>query len=129
MIYRVHKIQEPDSVELLPYITDTDIWQDIDIPKPSKEARLIGCLYDAVQGRENYYQENTPCAFGDPKFEYLVGKVQGILQAGEIVEERKGDYIEFRRGGRVILRVDKVEKPKSYYETTKENKELMSIFR
>lgn len=129
MIYWVHKVNDPGSVDLLPFITDTPIWSDYDIPSPTRAIKLIAWLYDAVQKRENYYQENTPCAFGDPKFEYLAGMVHGILQAGEITEENKVGYIEFRRGGRVILRVDKIEKPKSYYETAKENRELMSHFK
>ena len=129
MIYWVHKVDDPGSVDMLPFIADTSIWSDYDISRPTREIKLIAWLYDAVQKRENYYQENTPCAFGDPKFEYLAGIVHGILQAGEIIEENKGRYIEFRRGGRVILRVDKVEKPKSYYETAKENRELMSHFK
>ena len=129
MIYWVHKIHDPESIDLLPHIVDTSIWKDLDVYKPAKEIRLIECLYEAVQKRENYYQENTPCAFGDPRFEYYAGLVHGILQAGEVLEESRGSYIEFRRGGRVLLRVDKLQKPRAYYETVKENKELMSNFR
>jgi hypothetical protein len=128
-MYWVHKVSNSDTIELLPDIVDTPIWPDLDVLKAPKVVKLVGCLYDAVQKRENYYQENTPCAFGDPRFEFYAGIVHGILLAGEISEENKGNYIDFRRCCKTILRVDKVQKPKAYYETVKENKELMAHFR
>ena len=128
MGYYIQKSSD-GAVELLPDIVDTPIWKDYDVINCPKVVRVIAFLYEAVQKRENYYQENSPTAFGDVKYEFQVGKVLGILQAEDISEATENGCIVFRRNGNVLLRVDKVNKPRSYYEDmTDIRKTLKEVF-
>lgn len=116
------------TVERLPYITETPIWQDFDCATPSKPAVLAALLYSAVADRENYFQDYTPTPFGNPRHEYLAGLVHGIKLAAGIEEETADGRLIFRKGKRKVLVVDKVRRPASYYEAAKDNAETLRAF-
>lgn len=126
-MYRVEKIIS-EGLELLPNIVDTPIWKDFDgfnNDKCTKTIRLIGTLYNAIEQRENYYQLNTPTAFGDPQYTLRCGVVIGILQGAELEEVVENEKIVIKRNNRKILIVDKVKRPQAYCDTVRENSETL----
>ena len=107
-----------DGTELLPDITETPLWSARDIDTASLHTpteRRLALLYECVAERENYYQINSPTAFGNPDYERLCGIVAGILAALDINERTENNRIVFRRGNKMVLAVDKLKKPDSYY--------------
>lgn len=117
-----------EDIELLPDIVDTPLWNNINperIYKLKKSDRQIAYLYSAIRKRENYYQEHTPTAFGDPQHSLYCGIVTGILQVMEATEDIEDDKIVIRRNRNVLLIVDKLKRPSSYYEVQRENRELL----
>ena len=121
-MYKVEKIIS-GSLELLPDIVDTPIWEDFDVfnNKCTKTVRLVGGLYKAIEQRENYYQLNSPTAFGDPQYRYYCGLVSGILQGAELEEVNEDEKIIIKRNNRKILIVDKIKHSQAYYDSVKEN--------
>ena len=126
-MYIVEKIIS-EGLELLPNIVDTSIWKDLDEfnnDRCSKTVRLVSMLYRAIEQRENYYQLNTPTAFGDPQYTLRCGVVIGILQGSELEEVVENEKIVIKRNNRKILIVDKVKRPQAYYDTVRENRETL----
>lgn len=115
MAYRVHK-RVDGEIEYLPDIVETPIWIDFDELDAPRSVRLVAALYRAVAERENYYQENTPTAFGDPEYKLAYGIAQGIKIAGEIEECARQGKLFFYKGKKLILVVDKPMRTKYYYE-------------
>ena len=101
-MYRIEKIMSGDT-ELLPDIVDTSIWKDYDEVNCSKSKRIIAALYKAIEQRENYYQLNSPTAFGDPQYRYYCGLVVGILQGSEMEEISNDNLIVIKRNNEKIL--------------------------
>lgn len=131
MVYEIKKYF--DGVELLPNVVDTPLWDLIDPDKvwnTKKSDRQVARLYEAIAKRENYFQEYSPTAFGNPDYERLAGTVDGILVAMEAREAEENGQIVIRmaQNGRKILVVDKVKRHESYYEAERENKELREAF-
>lgn len=122
-----------DGVEYLPDVVDTPLWDLINPDKfyrTKKSDRQIARLYEAIAKRENYFQEYSPTAFGNPDYERIAGTVDGILVAMEAYETEANGQIVIRmaQSGKKILVVDKVKRPKSYFEEERENKELREAF-
>lgn len=121
-MYRIEKIMSVDT-ELLPDIVDTPIWNEQDIfnnSKVSKRVQLLAALYKAIEQRENYYQLNSPTAFGDPQYRYYCGIVVGFLQGMELEEIVEDEKIVIKGSNRKIMIIDKVKRPKSYHDSLKE---------
>lgn len=121
-MYRIEKIISGD-IELLPDIVDTPIWNEHDIfnnSKVSKRVQLLAALYKAIEQRENYYQLNSPTAFGDPQYRYYCGVVVGFLQGMELEETVEDEKIVIKGSNRKIMIIDKVKRPKSYHDSLKE---------
>ena len=114
-----------DGIDYLPDIGETELCQCLEIGRPTKSIELVIKLYMAVADRENYYQNNDPTAFGNPEYSVRSGIVTGIGIAANISEEARDGRIVFRKGNRIILEVDKVSKPESYYEANREIQEIM----
>lgn len=126
-MYRISKIIAYE-VELLPDIVETDIWKDFNDGCCSKRTEFIVFLYSAISQRENYFQLNSPTAFGNPDYNYYCGVVAGILQASGYEEVRDDNQIVIKKGSRKVLIIDKVKRPQSYYNNCKENKEMLEGF-
>lgn len=127
MVPHINKIVF-DGVEMLPDIIDTPLWEFFDIDRGAnakKSDRQLAGLYKALAARENYFQINVPTAFGNPDYSFLCGIVNGFLQAMDADEEITGEHIIIRRNQiqRKILVIDKLNRPRSYYESVKDNKE------
>lgn len=121
-MYRIEKVMSGDT-ELLPDIVDTPIWNEHDIfnnSKVSKRIQLLAALYKAIEQRENYYQLNSPTAFGDPQYRYYCGVVVGFLQGMELEEIIENEKIVIKGNNRKIMVIDKVNRPKSYHDSLKE---------
>lgn len=121
-MYRIEKVMSGDT-ELLPDIVDTPIWNEHDIfnnSKISKRIQLLAALYKAIEQRENYYQLNSPTAFGNPQYRYYCGVVVGFLQGMELEEIVENEKIVIKGNNRKIMVIDKVNRPKSYHDSLKE---------
>lgn len=115
-----------DEVERLPLITDTPLWPALDPDRASahsKAERQLAMLYNAVEERENYFQDYTPTHFGNPDFDYRRGVVKGILQAMEAYEYQENGYMVFRSDRKILLKVEILNRPESYYKALRENRE------
>ena len=124
MKYYVPKFIDGET-ELLPDITETAIFKDWDDVYAPKSVRIVAALYQAVADRENYYQFHTPTAFGNPDFAMMQGIVIGIARAEEIEESVRDEKLCFRKGGKIILEVDKIKRSRGYYEAKRDNAETL----
>lgn len=118
-MYRIKKIIL-DDIESLPDIVDTPIWKDYNEVSCNKNVRVIAALYKAIERRENYYQLNSPTAFGDPQYKYYCGLVNGILQGSEMEEISDDNLIVIKRSNKKILVIDKIKRSQAYYDFVKE---------
>lgn len=114
-----------DGIDYLPDIGETELCQHLEMGKPTKSIELVIKLYMAVADRENYYQNNDPTVYGNPEYSLKSGIVTGIGIAANISEEARDGRIVFRKGNRIILEVDKVSKPESYYEANREIRDII----
>jgi len=119
-----------DGVEFLPDIADTSLVSAYEIAahgKTRKDQNIIqlGNFYMALSERDNYYQFNSPTAYGNPDYSYLCGVVAGFLKCGnlQLSEDGLGHYI-VKRGRRTVLIVDKIKRPSHYIEQVEELREL-----
>jgi len=128
MVWKIKK-DSLDGVDLLPDIVDTPLWALIDPdrnPNPNPTERQIAGLYNALQKRENYFQENSPTAYGNPEYSLYCGVVSGFLQAMDAYEDEVDGQIFIRKGRKKLLMIDKVQRPTWYYETQREIREAMA---
>ena len=125
MKYTIKKCLDGE-IEYLPDIVDTPIWKDFNDGFCSESVILAFRLYQAVAERDNYFQFNTPTAFGNPEYSHACGVVSGILIAGMVEETDTDTQRIFRKGKRVILVVDKIKLHPSHYERVAENKALLA---
>ena len=117
------------EIEYLPDLLDTPIWEDYDEIVCSPSVRLVAELYRAIAERENYYQFNTPTAFGDPQYQFAVGRAFGVMATAEITETKENGKLVFRKGRRVILVVDEIHLHESYYEAKRDiRKTLAAVY-
>ena len=126
-MYRISKIIEYE-VELLPDVVETAIWKDFNDGCCSKRIEFLFCLYIAIAKRENYFQLNSPTAFGNSEYNYLCGLVAGLLQASGYEEVKVEDQIIVKNSKRKVLVIDKVKRPQAYYDNCKENDEMLKGF-
>lgn len=130
MAYEIKKVVF-DGIELLPDITETPFWAMADIDRAldyKKSERQLAGLYMAICKRENYFQINSPTAFGNPDYSFLSGVVSGFLQAMDAEEILVDDQIVIckTKTGRKMLILDKLTKPKGYYESLRDNRMALS---
>lgn len=119
------------DIEILPDLVDTPLWQTISpeyCSNSTKRDRQIAGLYRAIANRENYFQENTPTAFGNPEYNLHMGVVRGYIQALELEETVENEQIVIRKNGRKILVIDKIKKSSAYYQDLAEIRELRKSF-
>lgn len=123
MMYIISKTE--DDVEFLPDITDTPIWADYDTFQCNHSVKCIAMLYSAISKRENYYQFNTPSAFGDPQYKYYCGVVDGILQASGMEEIICDNIIIIKKNNTKKLIIDKMKRTQSYINHIKDNNNVL----
>ena len=77
----------------------------------------------------NYYQNNSPDAFGNAPYARLEGFLGGYISGAKMELERGKDLWIVRKGKRKILAVEVPKKPQSYYDDMKDNaKTIRSVF-
>lgn len=113
---------------LLPDVTETYIFTDYE-KNPSDCMRCLYWLYIALSKRENYYERNSPTAFGDPGYTRYVGMVTGILMVTGWEEILTEDQIIIKNKKRKILVVDRIKRSESYYKEKSEINELLRDLR
>lgn len=127
---RVVKKVVIDGIEFLPDIVYTDMFKEWErasyYPKGTKEIRLVAGFYSALARRENYFQENTPTAFGNPEYSLLEGIVQGFLQGSEMTMDEDNEHFIVKRGKQTVLIVDKIVRNPAFYIARRENEEVLS---
>lgn len=132
MIWKISKVCLEENCELLPDVVDTSLWDALNpdkISQSKKTDRQVARLYSAIRSRENYFQENTPTAFGNPEYSRCCGMVSGFLQALEFTEtEEDGKIIIHNSKNKIVLIIDKLKLPQSYFECQKDiNKTLREL--
>lgn len=129
MIYEVKKLVDSDESELLPDITDTIIWCDYDEGFCSKSVSAVALLYEAISKRENYYQLNTPTAYGNPQYSNYCGIVTGLLKAYEMEEIEIDNKIIISKKNRKKLVIDKIKRSQTYIDCVKDiNNTMRNLF-
>lgn len=98
-----------DPVELIDEINDPD-FKMFSLGKP---------ICDVL----NYFQENSPDAFGNALYARLEGYMFGYLHGNKMELEQGEDLWIVRKGKRKILAVEVPKKPQSYYDDLKDNAE------
>ena len=74
----------------------------------------------------NYYQENTPDAFGNAPYQRLDGFMQGYLAGANLTLEQDKNIWTVKKGKRRILIIEVPKKPKCYYEAVKDAAETLA---
>lgn len=106
------------------YLDPTPLFNEMDT-RSFKIFVLARCICDVL----NYYQENTPDAFGNAPYARLCGYMEGFINGGEMELERGKDLWIVRKGKRKILAVEVPTKPQGYYEAIKDNaKTIRQVF-
>ncbi len=119
-----------DGIEYLPDIVNTDffeLWEQSQYNgKGSKELDIVAGLYKALSARENYYQDNTPTAFGNPEYSLLVGTVNGFIQGAGLDMDEDDEHFIIKKGKRKILVVDKIKRNPGYFEAKRETMKALN---
>lgn len=77
----------------------------------------------------NYYQENSPDAFGNAPYARLEGFLSGYLCGAKMELDKSKELWVVRKGKRKILAVEVPKKPQGYYDALKDNaKTLRDVF-
>lgn len=119
------------AVEMLPLAEDLFTGEIADFQGTKLRNYLV---YKAIAERENYYQENTPPAFGDPKYARLDGYMFGLVQGYGLHFTEDSNYIRIFKPKRkrkdtfielytLIMTIRKPKKPESYYKDKTEIKD------
>lgn len=69
----------------------------------------------------NYFQENSPDAFGNAPYARLEGYMYGYIHGAKMDLEREKNYWTVKKGNRKILVIEVPKKPQSYYDDLKDN--------
>lgn len=115
------KITLEDGYE---YLDPTELIDEINDPD-FKMYSLGKTICDVL----NYYQENSPDAFGNAPYARLDGYMNGYLCGSKMEIEKGEDLWVIRKGKRKILAIEVPKKPQSYYDNLKDNaKTIRSVF-
>lgn len=100
------------------YIDAHQVFNEFD-PKTEKQYALAKCVADVL----NYYQENTPDAFGNAPYARLDGFMFGYITGNGYELKQEKEHWDIIKGKKIIMRVEVPKKPQSYYEAVKDNRE------
>lgn len=129
MIVFIHPVEDEDGIEFLPDEMYTPLYTKTDyVGMTKKEIRNI-FLYRAIRDRENYYQDHTPPAFGDPNYSRLDGYMFGLAAGyGLALDITKDKIIVKTEKGRVIMVITRPKETEAYSETVKSNARTLAAF-
>lgn len=100
----------------LEYLEPTDLIDEINDPD-FKYLNIGKPICDVL----NYYQFNTPDAFGNAPYQRLDGFMQGYLLGAGYTLEKSKDLWTVRKGTRRVLVIEVPKRPDDYYEAVKDN--------
>ena len=107
------------------YLDPTDLIDEAN-EKSFELYSLAKCVCDVL----NYFQENSPDAFGNAPYARLVGYMNGFIHGSKMDLEQGEDMWIIRKGNRKILCIEVPRKPQSYYDDLKDNAEtIAAVFR
>lgn len=87
---------------------------------------LAKCVCDVL----NYFQENSPDAFGNAPHARLVGYMNEYIHGSKMDLEQGEEMWIIRKGNRKILCIEIPQKPQSYYDDLRDNAEtIAAVFR
>lgn len=120
------KVRNINGIELLPLPEETPFWNGSDFEMTKKERRNYD-VYDAIRNVENYYQVNSPTAFGDPDYSRVSGYLNGLLRGYGLDMQRTDDKIIIRTSysGTKLMIIERPHKPDSYHKDKNEIRKLM----
>lgn len=99
------------------YLDPVDLIDDLCPERTEKVFMLAKACADVL----NYYNENSPDAFGNAPYARLDGFLHGYLSgAGLDLVNRETEW-DIYKGKRIILRVEVPKLRDSYYDEVKEN--------
>lgn len=111
--------------EYLPNFEDTELWdRNMDLTRTKRQEQLV-LLYNAIQKMENYWYFNTPTAFGNSEQSMNIGFVKGMIAGLGWNYSEVNNEIIVKSGKRIVLKIQKPKKSKTYFETSRENADLM----
>lgn len=117
------------DTEYLPLEQDTELYTKPDyIGMSASEYRNI-LIYRAIVERENYYQDHTPPAFGDPHYSQKDGYMLGLIHGYglEFDEDPKEIRIKTKNGS-VVMRVIRPKTTEAYKEAVRNNNITLKSF-
>lgn len=123
------KCEFDGTVWCLPLLEETELFREwCDVKKGSREWKLM-LIYQAIEKVENYYQFNSPTAFGNPDHRYDEGVLVGLLQGFDwVLTDDKNGWINITAGRELALWVQRPKKPETYRNELKDIRETLSAF-
>lgn len=120
------KCEFDGAVECLPLLEETELFHEWCDVKEGSLAWKLMVVYQALENVENYYQFNSPTAFGNPDHRYQEGILIGLLQGFNwTMADGKDGWINIYAGRKQVLRVQRPKKPASYKEELEDLKKTM----
>jgi len=111
-----------DGIEFLPLEQETPLYTKSDyIGMSESELRNI-FIYRAIAERENYYQDHTPPAFGDPSYSRLDGYMFGLIHGyGLDIDDDMDKIVIKTKSGRTVMTVVRPKTTEAYKESVRDN--------
>ena len=83
-------------------------------------------IYKAIRDSEMYFQENTPTAYGNPKYSFYEGTLYGLIIGYDLELNEVDGYICISKGKKTIMKVEKLKLPDSFHEAIREYNNLLN---
>lgn len=117
----LEKTKLGDGVE---YLDPTTLIDEAN-PKSFDAYTLAKCACDVL----NYYQENSPDAFGNAPYQRLDGYLSGYLHGSKMELEKGTEWWIIKKGKRTIMKIEVPNKPPRYYQELQDSaKTIRKVF-
>jgi hypothetical protein len=106
------------------YLFPTTLIDESDM-KSFEVYNIAKCICDVL----NYFQENTPDAFGNAPYKALDGYMRGYLNGSKLDLIKEDNWWVVKKGKRTVIKIEVPKKPSSYYQELQESaKNIRKIF-
>ncbi len=106
------------------YLFPTTLIDESDM-KSFEVYNIAKCICDVL----NYFQENTPDAFGNAPYQRLDGYLAGYLHGSKLELEKGTDWWIIKKGKRTIMKIEVPSKPPRYYQELQDSaKTIRKVF-
>lgn len=120
------KCDKTDGIDWLPFVEDTPLYEDITEFSMPKSREVLICIYNALQKSENYFQTETPTAFGNPEYSRFDGFAKGYIAGAGFEYDEVDGYIIISKGCRKYLKIEKPRRTEAYKDALRENRKTLS---